>query len=306
MIDAFWYHAAVAFMKVLHALPLRVVARIGRVVGGLLYWIDAPHRRVTCDNLRRCFPEKSDAACRALAREHFRRLGENYASAVKTFAMSPEQLKPHLEVVGAEKLAAYGGRGAVMAIGHYGNFELYARAGGGVPGVRMAATYRGLKQPRLELLVRRMRDRSGCQFFERRRDGGAMRAALREGGIVLGLLSDLHGGRKGLPVSFLGHECTMTPAPALMAMRYGLPLHTAICFRAGLARWRVEVGDAIATRVDGRRRTVAEVMADVNAVFEAAVLRDPPNWFWVHDRWRFQKKERAKKKAQAAPAPEGA
>ena len=27
-------------------------------------------------------------------------------------------------------------------------------------------------------------------------------------------------------------------------------------------------------------------MRDVNRVFEAAVRRDPANWFWVHNRWK--------------------
>jgi KDO2-lipid IV(A) lauroyltransferase len=27
-------------------------------------------------------------------------------------------------------------------------------------------------------------------------------------------------------------------------------------------------------------------MRDVNRAFEAAVRRDPANWFWVHDRWK--------------------
>jgi lauroyl/myristoyl acyltransferase len=27
-------------------------------------------------------------------------------------------------------------------------------------------------------------------------------------------------------------------------------------------------------------------MRDVNRAFEAAVRRDPANWFWVHRRWK--------------------
>jgi KDO2-lipid IV(A) lauroyltransferase len=28
------------------------------------------------------------------------------------------------------------------------------------------------------------------------------------------------------------------------------------------------------------------IMLDVNRAFEAAVRRDPANWFWVHNRWK--------------------
>ena len=49
-----------------------------------------------------CFGgEKSPAEIRALAKENFRRIGENYASAVKTVAMSFDELRPHVEYIGA-------------------------------------------------------------------------------------------------------------------------------------------------------------------------------------------------------------
>ena len=50
-------------------------------------------------------------------------------------------------------------------------------------------------------------------------------------------------------------------------------------------------------------------MLDVNRAFEAAVRRDPANWFWVHNRWKlkFRKAAKADREASAAPttAPPG-
>jgi len=291
--EAFWYYAAVLLAKTIGALPLRFVARVGRLGGGMAYWLDARHRRVATENFRRCMPEMSSAARRAAVREHYRRLGENYTAGIKTAMMSREELRPHLEIIGEERVAAHGTRGAIVALGHFGNFELYTRMCSEIPSVRRAATYRGLKQPRLDGIVRRLRCQSGCLFFDRKREGRALRAALSEGGLSLGLLSDLYAGRKGLNLRFLNHECSVSQAPALFAMRYNLPLFTAVCFRVGLARWRIEISEEIPTRVNGRRREIAEVTAEINAAFETAVRRDPPNWFWVHDRWRFVKRDRA-------------
>jgi KDO2-lipid IV(A) lauroyltransferase len=31
---------------------------------------------------------------------------------------------------------------------------------------------------------------------------------------------------------------------------------------------------------------VRDITADINRAFEAAIRRDPANWFWVHDRWK--------------------
>src|SRR3954469_12982364 len=92
------YVLAHTLVAVLQALPLRWVARLGRAGGALAWWLDARHRRVALRNLNLCFGnEKSNEEIRALAQENFRCIGENYACAVKTAAMTFEQLEPHIE-----------------------------------------------------------------------------------------------------------------------------------------------------------------------------------------------------------------
>jgi Kdo2-lipid IVA lauroyltransferase/acyltransferase len=232
--------------------------------------------------------EKTRVEIRALARENFRRLGENYACAIKTAAMTPAQLRPYFEFVGVEKILKFqtnsGPQSRIVAIGHFGNFELYARFGQFVPVFKCATTYRGLRQPALNRLMQSLRERSECRFFERRTEGAALRAGMTDTGLLLGLLADQNDGHLRLP--FLGHECSTSNAPAIFALRYHCPLHTAICYRVGPAHWQIEVGDEIPTRENGQPRSVAAIMGDVNRAFEAAVRRDPANWFWVHKRWK--------------------
>jgi KDO2-lipid IV(A) lauroyltransferase len=289
--DALLYLVARAFVAFVQALPLRVVARLGRAGGALAYHLDARHRRVALKNLTLVFgQEKSPAEIRALAREHFCRLGENYSCAIKTAVMTPEALQPHFEFVGAEKILPHqhdqGPQSRVVAIGHFGNFELYVRFGQFVPGFKNAATYRSLSPPSLNRLMQSLRERSGCRFFERRTDGAALKACMADTGLLLGLLADQRSGTGGVRLPFLGHECSTSTAPATFALRYRCPLHTAICYRVGPARWRIEVGDEIPTRDNGQPRASADIMRNVHRAFEIGVRRDPANWFWVHDRWR--------------------
>ncbi len=321
--DALLYWLSLSFIRLLQALPLRWVARLGRAGGGLAYWVDARHRRVALGNLTRCFGnEKSAPQIRALAKENFKRLGENYGCAVKTASMRWSDLEKHLEFGGLEELgygkdqragtpgiepspqpfnpstlsprrseAKAGQRsdtpaGIVMAIGHFGNFELYARANQLFPEFQFATTYRALRQASLNKLLVELRTGSGCLVFERRRDGDALRAAMSSQRLLLGFLSDQHAGTGGAWIPFFNQPCSTTTAPAIFALRYKVPLHTAICYRIGLARWRIEVGEEIPTQQDGQRRSSAEIMLEVNRAFEAAIRRDPANWFWVHKRWK--------------------
>ncbi len=276
--------------------PLPCVARLGRMGGELAYWCDARHRRVAVRNLTRCFgAEQTPSDLRALARENFRRIGENYACAVKTAFMSPSELKPYIEFTGGEKILSLTPgepvQSRVVAIGHFGNFELYARFHQFAPVFRAISTYRGLRQPSLNRLMQSLRTRSGCEFFERRTEARALQAAMDRGGVLLGLLADQHAGDRGLRLSFLGHDCSTSVAPAVFALRYGCILQTAICYRTKLGHWRIEIGDEIPTHQNGRARPVDAITQEIQRAFEVAVRRDPANWFWVHDRWKPSKRK---------------
>ena len=289
--DTLLYWFARAQVALIQSLPLPLVARLGRAGGALAFRLDKRHRRVALQNLTMCFGnEKSPDEIRAIAKENFRRLGENFASAIKTAAMTPKQMLPHFVFTGAEKIlphqAKAGPQSRIVAIGHFGNFELYARFGQFVPVFKCATTYRALKQPALNRLLLSLRERSGCNFFERRTEGKIMRACMSDTGLLLGLLADQSEGRGGLRLPFLGQDCMTTAAPAIFALRYHCPLHTAICYRIGLAKWEIEVGDEIPTVENGAPRSTAAIMRDVNRAFEIAVRRDPANWFWVHRRWK--------------------
>jgi KDO2-lipid IV(A) lauroyltransferase len=207
--------------------------------------------------------------------------------------MSMEELKPHLKFVAPESfISPPAGEPIpriVVAIGHFGNFELYARFAQFAPFYRCATTYRGLRQDSLNRLITSLRSSSGCLYFERRFDGAALRAYMKEPGVILGLLADQHGGDSGLRIPFLGHDCSTSPAPAIFALRYSCKLHTAVCFRVALAKWRIEAGPEIPTHHEGHPRAVADITLDMNCAFEEAVRRDPANWFWVHNRWKARK-----------------
>jgi lauroyl/myristoyl acyltransferase len=277
-----------AFIAGLQALPPRVVARLGRAGGGLAYFLTPRYRRVTRDNLTLIFRnEKSPPEIRTLAQECFRRIGENYASAIKTAGMSFEQLRPHLEFAGFEGLPVNSPaekHNVIMAVGHFGNFELYARIQDIRRDYQGATTYRSLKQPAMDRLLQSLRGRNGCLFFERRAEGEKLREILNHGGVLLGLLADQSS--RGARIPFLGRNCNTGLAPAVLALRYHARLFDVICYRTSLAQWRIEWGQEIPTHENGQPRSSEAIMRDVNAALERAVRRDPANWFWVHRRWK--------------------
>ncbi|MCL5097251.1 MAG: hypothetical protein M1608_06950 [Candidatus Omnitrophica bacterium] len=313
--DNLLYCLARFLIATVQSLPLTWGARLGRLGGIVFYYLDARHRKVALRNLNRCFGrEKKPGEIRALARENFRRIGENYVCAVKTASMKGPALRRRVEILGAEKILrtrqvpstpiGQSCQSCIVAIGHFGNFELYAHAGQLMLGFQTLTTYRALRQPALNRLMQSMRVQTGCQFFERRTEAGLLRAALKPKGVMLGLLVDQHAGDRGLAIEFFGEECSTSAAPAIFSLRYGLPLYTAVCFRTRLGHWRIEVGDEIPTRHNGQARSTRAIMEEINRAFETATRRDPANWFWVHQRWKPVSRRR--QSARLAPGPDNA
>ena len=298
------YWAVRGLAMFLRLFPLEWVAHLGRAGGAIAWVLDARHRNVALANIAAAFPEKSAAEVKAIARENFKRIGEAYASAVKSSGMKLEDILPRVEMVDTDRLTVLGRNAGnsniIVAIGHFGNFELYATLSHFVQGFQGATTYRGLPNKGLDGVLRWLREQTGCNYYERRRDGAALKAALNARGVILGLLSDQHAGRNGVWIPFFGRECSTTTAPAVLALRYESPLFCAVCYRTAPGRWRVEVSDEIPTAANGAPREPADIMRDVNARLEAGVRKDPANWFWVHNRWKPQSRRQIQKAAAAA------
>lgn len=276
------------FVATVQLLPLDWVARIGRAGGSIAWHLDRRHQRVTLSNLELAFGTSlSPEARREVAKENFRRLGENYLSALKTPSIPPAEMASRLTIEGFVDCLSKDGRPVIIAIGHFGNFEIFARVKELAPEWTIATTYRALRQPAVNSVFQALRSLSGVLFFERRTQARELKRTLSAGRVVLGILGDQHAGDKGFWLPFFGHDCSCSAAPALFALRYGAPLHVGICYRTGLARWKLEFSPEIPRHdSDGRPLTPEELTRAIQSQYEAAIRRDPANWFWVHRRWK--------------------
>ena len=272
-------------------LPLRWAAQFGRACGEVVYHLDARHRRVARENLAMCFGQtRSAAELTEIARENFRRIGENICSALKLASMeraAEEKLVEVCQSRSAPAEEAFRARNVILASGHFGSFELFTRLAAHFPQFRHATTYRGIRPAALDDLVRSFRGRFGLMLFDRRTGTDALRKEMSTGAVMLILFADQSDRKNGVQLPFFGRPAFTNRAPAIMAARYDCSLFAPICYRVEPGRYRIELGEPIPTRnEDGTRRTCEAITRDINSAHEAAIRRDPANWFWVHNRWK--------------------
>jgi KDO2-lipid IV(A) lauroyltransferase len=258
--------------------------RFGSAIGRLAYLLGF-RRKVALDGLRRAFPQLSERERRRLARAAYGQLGKSLAEIALMRRLADGDLEELIKYRGWERFEAARaqGTGVVVAVAHFGNWELLARA----------AARRGVK---LTAITRKLRGAANRRLLAARREGGlrelpdkgstqAAVALLRRGETLAIVVDQNMRPRRGIFVEFFGEQACTTPAAAVLALRSGAPLLAAFPIRQPDGTHLVEIQGPFQTDLRGHAAVVALTQALTRAV-EDVVRAHPDHWFWVHRRWK--------------------
>ena len=285
MLDFVVYLLYRAGSAVAAALPLAFLFTFGEFLGVCACTFSGKYRRLATRNLEIAFAnEKSPRELRQLVRRHFRRLGANLLCSAKLTQMPPEKILEHVEVENIESMAREfrAGVPVVLVLSHLGTWEVFAQLMPKFVGfVRNASVYQGLGNRFIDQHVRRTRNQTGLELFDRHDGFEPVIELLRSGGGV-GVLSDQHAGDHGVWTPFFGRLASTSPLPALLAKRTRAALIAAGVYTTGRARWRM----VFTERFDETGASIAVLTLKINQVVEQQIRRAPEDWFWVHNRWK--------------------
>lgn len=268
-------------------LPAAVARGLGVALGTAFYLLDAPHRRVAQANLTQCFPARSQAECRRIARRVFQHFGVLLVELLRFSTLSPDAMRAAVEVEGAEHVhAAYAsGRGVLFFTGHFGFWELHALVHALVfeP---IGVLARPLDNPGLHDLLERLRQRTGNTVIYRE---GAVRKVLRTltDGHGVALLIDQHmHSPDAIWVRFFQRPAATTSTLAALALRTGSPVVPVFATPLPNGRLRLIYERPVAPPEAGTPEPVRDFTQRCTDVLEMYVRRQPELWLWMHRRWR--------------------
>ncbi len=273
----------------LRMLPYPVACRMLLGTGAFTGKVLRIRRSVVRQQLGWIYPQEEPKALESLTDSVYNHLGLTVA---EVFCGDSEGLVNAVKVTpgwGYVDQALALGRGAIIATGHIGNFEL--------GGACLARRYRLLdvvktqRNAPFDRYIQGMRHRLGIETVPMQRCGHRVLRHLKNGGLV-SLLLDQDAGNQGLKTSFLGRAASTWPGVARFSIRTGCPVIPMALIRLADGGHELKISPALKPEgIADRPEDVRFYLEEISAAVEGFIWGNPEQWFWVHRRWKSQKGE---------------
>ena len=278
-----------AFFLAIGSLPRSLQTAIAGALGHLLYVLSADRRQITVENLNRAFgTEKSISQIKEITRHVFTNLWLIIFEIGWAMRLREKDFSRFFIISGKEhyEKAAARGKGCLLLLGHFGNWELLPIVAHMV-GMPAHMLYRPIGNSVFDKFFKENRSRFGGIPIPTHI--GAMQKAfraLRKGKAVGILVDQSEGWRHGIFVDFFGHRTCTNPGMARLALKSGAPVLPLFLRREG-KRFHAEFGPVLdAVQTGDPIKDLDENTSKYNQIIESYARRYPDQWFWVHDRWK--------------------
>lgn len=249
----------------------------------LAYKLIKKRREVTLDNLRRAFPEKSEAEIEKIAKE-------SYKIMIKTFMMSlwmPDTCRDDNKVAFHnyelfEEVKAQN-KGVIIASLHMGCFE-------GIQKLALNNNFYDVikkqKNPLLDDYMNENRKKTGIKLIYK--GSGATRELVKaiKNKDVVCLFSD-HKDDEGCSVSFFGRKTSGSTGVANLGLRYDCPVILTYIILDKNNKTNIYFDKVLELqKTDNMKKDVEINTQLLMGEYEGLIRKYPEQWMWFHRRWK--------------------
>lgn len=243
------------------------------------------------ENLRRAFPEKSDAEIENILKGVWDNLGRVAGEFVHLDKMwDYDDRRPNagrIETFNVDRFIGLytDNKPAILFSAHLGNWEL-AAVGARKYGLDSAVLFRMPNNRFIADFIHETRADLMSQLVPAGSEAALFMAGVIERGGHLGMLVDQHK-KPGVRVNFFGRPCWANATLARLARHYDCPVHGARVIRLPKNRFRIELTKALDLPRDAEGKIELQgTMQAVTSTIEGWVREYPEQWLWLHRRWR--------------------
>jgi len=276
-------------IRTLARLPFPVLYFIADTLFVLAFYLLRIQRKLVENNLQSIFPGYSSGAIRRLAASSHRHTAHMLLESIKSGALTAEQLARRVEMENPELIDNLMKRYStvITVAAHHCNWEWMQLACSSRFSVPLAALYKPLNRPGIDIPLQESRSRFGSHLIEAKNALPELLEFARQPGIIA-LVAD-QGPRPDEEkhwASFLGRDTAFYPGAEKLARLFKAPLVFIHMKRLRRGYYRIKF--EVLTEPPYRQQTGAIMDSYVKAV-ERQVLQAPQDWVWMYKRWKYQR-----------------
>ena len=272
-------------------LPKKWAMQLGKGIGILSYHLIKKRRKIALGNLQIAFGSHLTTSKRAeICKASFINVGKTCIEFLRFPKLNTENIWNEVSVDGAENLhaALARGKGAIVFLPHFGNWELLSLVYGALIPNRAKAIAFPIKNTRLNAYIWKHREQMSLKLIPRKCAIRETLGALKNNQAV-GFFADQNAGPEGIFVDFLGKQASAARGPAVLALKTGAPLLFSLSVRQLDDRHRVYISSPIHVEPSEDLEQDVEVYTtQMLAQLETYIHKYPEQWLWLHNRWKTQ------------------
>ena len=280
-------------IRILSVLPLRVLYAIASfVLYPLLYYVVHYRRSMVMSNIRYCFPEKSEAACKQMARQFYHHFADLCVEIIHAYRMSDEELRERVVFEGLDEAQAafLQQKGGVFMLGHMGCWEWMADVAKRLDRNRIHTNviYLKLDNKSADCIMMQIREKRGCTPIEMHK---LLREAVRlrkesSKAEVYCMLADQKPSWRSLQfyTDFFGHNTPFLTGSEKIARKFAYPVYYADITMPSRGHYSIRLLPITTNALCCEEGFVSR---EYVKLLEANIIKQPSIWLWSHNRFKW-------------------
>lgn len=275
-------------------LPLGILYLFSDCFYVVLYYVARYRRKVVHGNLRRSFPEKSEAEIVAIEKRFYRHLCDWFVEMFRMWHMPEDEMRRRCVFHNSDIIQRYfdQGRSVLVVLGHYGNWEWLASYSLWMSkNVDFYTLYKPVHDVQFDKMMFNIRSHFGAipvpkndilrKVVENRRAGRLFFAAF---------IGDQTPNKENLNfwMEFLHQDTPVLIGTEKIARKFNLPVVSLRMRKVRRGYYEVDIMDVCAEPV---RLQEGELTRMHMMILEKYIQEVPELWLWSHKRWKHKKSD---------------
>jgi KDO2-lipid IV(A) lauroyltransferase len=272
--------------KLLALLPLSVLYVLSDGLYFILKYLVQYRKAVIMKNLAIAFPEKTKAEHEKIRSGFYRNFADILIEAIKSLSISRSKMKKRFRLRNPEVFEDLyaNGKGVMMVMGHYANFEWTAM---NIPlwvPHPCFAVYHPLKNQHFNKTIVQIREQFGLQLFEMKNTYPFMLNNPEERPLYVFMADQSpHRGKIKYYAPFFGVDTPVHLGVENLAKKCDLAVVFVSTHRMGRGDYELE---ARLLFEDAQQTEEYEITHKHMKVLEDIIREQPEDWLWSHKRWK--------------------